>query len=37
MTGVGGTGFVNPFGVGTEFADEISGGGFSIVFQQPIY
>jgi len=35
VTGVGGTGFSNPFTVGPEFAYEISGGGFSNVFLQP--
>ncbi|XP_057308750.1 tripeptidyl-peptidase 1-like [Hydractinia symbiolongicarpus] len=37
VTGVGGTGFVNPFAAGKEFAYEISGGGFSNVFSQPSY
>jgi len=37
ITGVGGTGFTNPFTVGPEFAYEISGGGFSNVFDQPKY
>jgi len=37
ITGVGGTGFSNPFTVGPEFAYEISGGGFSNVFDQPKY
>lgn len=37
VTGVGGTGFKNPFGTGPEFAYEISGGGFSNVFKQPSY
>jgi len=37
VTGVGGTGFNNPFGTGPEFAYEISGGGFSSVFKQPAY
>ena len=37
VTGVGGTGFNNPFGTGSEFAYEISGGGFSKVFKQPSY
>lgn len=37
VTGVGGTGFNNPFGTGDEFAYEISGGGFSNVFKQPSY
>lgn len=37
VTGVGGTGFTNPFTVGPEFAYEISGGGFSNVFKQPSY
>ena len=37
VTGVGGTGFNNPFTVGPEFAYEISGGGFSNIFAQPKY
>jgi len=37
VTTVGGTGFNNPFGVGKEFAYEISGGGFSNIFPTPEY
>ena len=37
VTGVGGTGFKNPFGSGEESAYEISGGGFSNLFLQPSY
>uniref|UniRef100_A0A7M5UVS3 Peptidase S53 domain-containing protein n=1 Tax=Clytia hemisphaerica TaxID=252671 RepID=A0A7M5UVS3_9CNID len=37
ITGVGGTGFSNTLTVGPEFAYEISGGGFSNVFDQPKY
>ena len=37
VTAVGGTAFNNPFGIGGEYGYEISGGGFSNVFQQPQY
>ena len=37
VTAVGGTGFINPFGTGREKGYDISGGGFSNVFQQPDY
>jgi len=37
VTGVGGTGFSNPFSTGPEFGYEISGGGFSNVFPRPLY
>ena len=37
VTGVGGTGFNNPFSIGHEFSYEISGGGFSNIFEQPAY
>lgn len=37
ITTIGGTAFIHPFGIGEEEGYDISGGGFSNVFQMPDY
>jgi len=37
ITTIGGTAFIHPFGIGEEQGYDISGGGFSNVFQMPDY
>ena len=37
MTTIGGTAFIKPFGIGEEQGYDISGGGFSNVFDMPDY